>query len=52
LLDGDLDLVLTSPDNVATYRFNAATRLGRRADVRIVRPVDHGLGLSLLARRN
>jgi ABC-type nitrate/sulfonate/bicarbonate transport system substrate-binding protein len=49
LLDGDLDLVLTSPDNVATYRFNAGNPLGRRADVRIVRPVDHGLGLSLLA---
>jgi ABC-type nitrate/sulfonate/bicarbonate transport system substrate-binding protein len=48
LLDGDLDLVLTSPDNVATYRFNAGNPLGARADVRIVRPVDHGLGLSLL----
>jgi len=49
LLDGDLDLVLTSPDNVAAYRFNVSNPLGRRADVRIVRPVDGGLGLSLLA---
>ena len=49
LLDGDLDLVLTSPDNVATYRCNASNPLGRRADVRIVRSVDRGLGLSLLA---
>jgi ABC-type nitrate/sulfonate/bicarbonate transport system substrate-binding protein len=50
LLAGELDLVLTSPDNVITYRVNASNPLGARADVRILRAVDGGLGLSLLAR--
>jgi ABC-type nitrate/sulfonate/bicarbonate transport system substrate-binding protein len=49
LLDGDLDVLLTSPDNVLTYRVNPSNPLGRLADVRILRAVDWGLGLSLLA---
>lgn len=50
LRDGALDLVVTSPDNVLRYRFRTGNGLGARQDVRIVRPVDRGLGLSLLAR--
>jgi ABC-type nitrate/sulfonate/bicarbonate transport system substrate-binding protein len=50
LLDGEYDLVLTSPDNVAAYRFGEHNPLGHRVDARIVRAVDGGLGLALLAR--
>lgn len=50
LTGGEYDLVLTSPDNVAAYRFGSHNPLGERLDVRIVRAVDGGLGLALLAR--
>lgn len=49
LVDGAYDLVLTSPDNVAAYRFGTHNPLGEQLDVRIVRAVDGGLGLALLA---
>jgi ABC-type nitrate/sulfonate/bicarbonate transport system substrate-binding protein len=44
LAAGAYDLVLTSPDNVAAYRFRSEDPM----DVRIIRAVDGGLGLSLL----
>jgi ABC-type nitrate/sulfonate/bicarbonate transport system substrate-binding protein len=44
LAAGAYDLVLTSPDNVAAYRFRAEDPM----DVRIIRAVDGGLGLSLV----
>lgn len=47
---GEHDLALTSPDNVIAYRSSAANPLGRRLDVRMLLGVDHGLGLSVLAR--
>lgn len=50
LLDGDLDVALTSPDNVLAYRFQPDNPLGGLADVRIVAAVDRGLGLGLYAR--
>jgi ABC-type nitrate/sulfonate/bicarbonate transport system substrate-binding protein len=50
LRDGEYHLVLTAPDNVATYRFNAGNPLGERLDVRMVAGVDAGMGLSLVAR--
>ncbi|MFI6531918.1 hypothetical protein ACIBHY_05675 [Nonomuraea sp. NPDC050547] len=49
LLDGRVDAVLTSPDNVLAYRFTAGNPLGETADVRIVSAVDRGLGLGLYA---
>lgn len=49
LLDGRLDAVLTSPDNVLAYRHPAANPLHRANDVRILAAVDRGLGLSLFA---
>ena len=49
LLEGELDAVLTSPDNVILYRESRANPLGRTADVRILAAVDRGLGLSLFA---
>jgi ABC-type nitrate/sulfonate/bicarbonate transport system substrate-binding protein len=45
---GAYDVVLTSPDNVAAYRFGTNNALGVRVDVRIIRAVDGGMGLSLL----
>lgn len=50
LLDGDLDVALTSPDNVLAYRFNPRNPLGSTADVRIVAAIDRGMGLGLYAR--
>jgi hypothetical protein len=49
LLEGELDAVLTSPDNVLAYRQSPANPLGRGADVRIIAALDRGLGLSLFA---
>jgi ABC-type nitrate/sulfonate/bicarbonate transport system substrate-binding protein len=49
LLDGRLDAVLTSPDNVLAYRYSPTNPLGRTADARIVSAVDRGLGLALYA---
>ena len=46
---GKLDVLLTSPDNVLTYRVNRSNPLGDVVDVRVLRAVDWGLGLSLLA---
>jgi len=48
LVADEYDLVLTSPDNVAAYRFGTANPLGEQIDVRIIRAVDGGLGLSVL----
>lgn len=47
---GSYDVVLTSPDNVAAYRFGKENPLGVRMDARIIRAVDGGMGLSLIAR--
>lgn len=49
LRDGEHDLALTSPDNVAAYRLTEANPLGQRLDARIVLGVDAGMGLSVLA---
>jgi ABC-type nitrate/sulfonate/bicarbonate transport system substrate-binding protein len=51
LLAGELDAVLTSPDNVLAYRGSSANPLGRAVDVRILAAVDRGLGLSLFSVR-
>jgi len=50
LLDGDLQVAMTSPDNVLAYRFSPANPLGATADVRIVSAVDRGMGLALYGR--
>ena len=49
LLDGSLDAVLTSPDNVLAYRYSPTNALDRTADARIVSAVDSGMGLGLYA---
>lgn len=50
LLDGTIDIALTSPDNVLAYRFDPGNPLGAIVDVRIVAAVDRGLGLALYGR--
>lgn len=50
LVDGRLDIALTSPDNVLAYRFSPGNPLGERFDARIVSAVDRGMGLGLYAR--
>jgi ABC-type nitrate/sulfonate/bicarbonate transport system substrate-binding protein len=49
LLDGDLDAIVTNPDNVVAYRCVPDNPLGRLGDVRILAALDRGLGLSLCA---
>ena len=44
---GELDVVMTSPDNVLAYRFLSANPLGRNLPVEILAGIDRGLGLSL-----
>lgn len=50
LRDGELDVALTSPDNVLAYRFSPGNPLGSLLDVTIVSGVDRGLGLGLYGR--
>jgi ABC-type nitrate/sulfonate/bicarbonate transport system substrate-binding protein len=52
LLDGELDLVLTSPDNVAAYRLSADNALKTQSDVRILLGVDAGMRLTIVARKS
>jgi ABC-type nitrate/sulfonate/bicarbonate transport system substrate-binding protein len=50
LIGGELDVALTSPDNVLAYRFDPRNPLGALADVHILATVDRGMGLGLYAR--
>jgi ABC-type nitrate/sulfonate/bicarbonate transport system substrate-binding protein len=50
LVDGDLQVALTSPDNALAYRFNPNNPLGEVLDARIVGAVDRALGLALYGR--
>ena len=50
LVDGEIDVAFTSPDNVLAYRFSPGNPLGGVLDVGIVNGVDRGLGLALYAR--
>lgn len=50
LVLGELDVALTSPDNVIAYRFSPGNPLGELLDARIVSAVDRGMGLGLYAR--
>jgi ABC-type nitrate/sulfonate/bicarbonate transport system substrate-binding protein len=50
LADGELDVALTSPDNVLAYRFSTRNPIGEVLDARIVGAIDRGMGLGLYAR--
>jgi len=47
LASGELDAVLTSPDNVLAYQFLSENPLGQRIDLTVYAAIDNGLGLSL-----
>ena len=49
LRDGELDAVLTNPDNVLAYRFVPDNPLGEILDIVVVAAIDRGLGLTLCA---
>lgn len=49
LLDGDLAVGLTSPDNVLAYRLEPNNPLGRLLDARMLAGIDRGMGLGLYA---
>ncbi|MGV9798172.1 ABC transporter substrate-binding protein [Mycobacterium sp. NPDC003449] len=44
---GELDVVMTSPDNALAYRFLRTNPLGHNLPVEILAGIDRGLGLSL-----
>lgn len=50
LLAGEVDVALTSPDNVLAYRYNPGNPLGELIDARIVATLDRGMGLGLYGR--
>ena len=50
MLNSEIDVALTSPDNVIAYRFSPQNPLGVTAAARIVSAVDRGLGLGLYGR--
>jgi ABC-type nitrate/sulfonate/bicarbonate transport system substrate-binding protein len=50
LVSGELDVALTSPDNVLAYRFSSRNPLGKLLDTRIVGAIDRGMGLGLYGR--
>jgi ABC-type nitrate/sulfonate/bicarbonate transport system substrate-binding protein len=50
LIEGDLHVGITNPDNVLAYRFDPQNPLEQRVDARILAGVDRGLGLGVWAR--
>jgi len=47
--DGEYDVIMTSPDNVANYRVNPKNAAGGTLDVRVIMGGDYGVNLSLAA---
>ena len=47
LSKGDIDLAITSPDNVIMYATTDVNPLKSQLDLQLLRPIDHGLGLAL-----
>lgn len=50
LRDGVIDVAITSPDNVLLYATTEKNPLGAQLDIRVLRAIDRGLGLSLVTR--
>ncbi|MCF8543351.1 MAG: hypothetical protein K9G24_09760 [Candidatus Nanopelagicales bacterium] len=50
LIDGAIDVAVTSPDNVLLYATTDRNPLSCRVDVQIVRAIDRGLGLTMVTR--
>ena len=47
LRKGEMDVAITSPDNVLLYATTAENPLGEQLDLSFLRPIDRGLGLAL-----
>jgi len=47
LRDGEIDLAITSPDNVMLYATTSKNPLNEQLGIRVLRPIDRGLGLAL-----
>ncbi|AVG23814.1 putative ABC-type nitrate/sulfonate/bicarbonate substrate-binding protein [Pontimonas salivibrio] len=52
LRNGEYDLVVTSPDNVLLYATTDANPLKEKINLRLLRPIDRGLGLALYTSRD
>ena len=50
LRDGTIDVAITSPDNVLLYATTENNPIGTKLDLRMLRAIDRGLGLSLVTR--
>lgn len=49
LRSGELDIAITSPDNVILYATTENNPLSEKLDLRFLRPIDRGMGLALYA---
>jgi ABC-type nitrate/sulfonate/bicarbonate transport system substrate-binding protein len=47
LRKGEMDIAITSPDNVLLYATTSENPLGEQLDLHFLRPIDRGLGLAL-----
>ena len=50
LRDDEIDIAITSPDNVMLYASTEKNPLGQTLDLRFLRTIDRGLGLALYTR--
>ena len=50
LRDGEIDIAITSPDNVLLYATTEKNPISEQLDITMLRAIDRGLGLSLVTR--
>lgn len=50
LVSNEIDIAITSPDNVLLYTSTADNPLGQKLNLRLLRAIDRGLGLALYTR--
>ncbi|MDA9099594.1 ABC transporter substrate-binding protein [Aquiluna sp.] len=49
LASGEMDIAITSPDNVMLYSTTDANPIKKRLDLALLRPIDRGMGLALFS---
>ena len=52
LVSNEIDIAITSPDNVLLYASTAENPLGQKLKLRLLRAIDRGLGLALYTRKD
>jgi len=52
LVSNEIDIAITSPDNVLLYSSTADNPLGQKLNLRLLRAIDRGLGLALYTRND